>query len=201
MANRTNNKIFIDSYIILLNNYYFKLKDIKKSKTINLFIDSTFIINKYGIESIAKLYEYKKKKATKLSVIVDEFKNVIGYHVADKSSIHDVKLVKNTIDNITLNLDNAKNINLIGDKGYISQNKYIIGKKELKIITPKKRYKKKTNKNTKFEYKLLKKRFIVEHTINEIKNTERLMIRKDRINKTFISFINLRFIMMLSKKI
>ena len=115
-----------------LNTYYFKLKDIKKSKTINLFIDSTFIINKYGIESIAKMYEYKKKKATKLSIISngvenphhqcsslwtnsDQFKNVIDYHVADKSSIHDVKLVTNTINNITLNLDDAKNINLIGE--------------------------------------------------------------------------------------
>ena len=92
------------------------------------------------------MYEYKKKKATKLSIISDQFKNIMGYHLADKQSIHDVKLVTNTINNITLNLDNTKNINLIGDKGYISQNKYIIGKKELKIITPNKKYKKKIRK-------------------------------------------------------
>ena len=87
------------------------------------------------------------------------------------------------------------------DKGYISQNKYVIGKKELKIITPNKKYKKKIKKNTKLEHNLLKKRYLVEHAINVIKRTDRLMIRKDRINKTFISFINLKFIMMLSAKI
>ena len=38
--------------------------------------DSTFIINKYGYESVCELYEYEKKNATKVSIISDEYLNV-----------------------------------------------------------------------------------------------------------------------------
>jgi len=197
----TNANIFVNAYELLLNKYYLKLKHVKKSKTINLFIDSTFILNKHGSQSVAKHYEYKKKNATKVSLIADVSKNILGVYIPPNSNTHDVKLVDLTIDNIKLKLNDIKNINLIGDKGYISKNKYNINNKYVRIITPHRKYKKKVNKNTKFEHKLLKLRYTVEHSINELKRADRLTSRKDKINITFLSFIYLRLILMLSNKI
>ena len=177
----TNANIFVNAYELLLNKYYLKLKHVKKSKTINLFIDSTFILNKHGSQSVAKHYEYKKKNATKVSLIADVSKNILGVYIPPNSNTHDVKLVDLTIDNIKLKLNDIKNINLIGDKGYISKNKY--------------------NINTKFEHKLLELQYTVEHSINELKRADRLTSRKDKINITFLSFIYLRLILMLSNKI
>ena len=44
--------IFKKAYIALLSEHYFKLKSIKKSNYIPLFIDSTFINNKYGVDNV-----------------------------------------------------------------------------------------------------------------------------------------------------
>ena len=216
--------IFVDAYASLLNKYFFKLKDIKKAKKLNLFIDSTFIINKYGHESVSKLYEYRKKNATKISIISDEYLNILGVHIPNKSTTHDVKLTQPTLDSIPINLDKFDTINLVGDKGYITQELFRLGtKNNLKILTPNKKYKNKkkpkptiNNKNkrkpkpttknkrkpklTKNNIKLLKKRIIVEHAINKIKQANRLMLRKDKINKTLISFIYLRLMMLFEMK-
>ncbi len=70
--------IFKRAYVNMLNNNYFKLKHIKKNKTLNLFVDCSFIINKYGVESITTHPEYHKKKVTKISAICDEFKNILS---------------------------------------------------------------------------------------------------------------------------
>ncbi len=74
----TSKDVFNRAYNKLLQNHYFKLKHIKKSKVLNLFIDCSYIVNKYGSEHIAPHPEYKKKKGTKLSAICDESKNVLG---------------------------------------------------------------------------------------------------------------------------
>ncbi len=44
----TSKNVFNRAYDKLLQNHYFKLKHIKKSKVLNLFIDCSYIVNKYG---------------------------------------------------------------------------------------------------------------------------------------------------------
>jgi len=99
-------------------------------------------------------YEYKKKKATKVSIIADNSKNVLGVHIPFNSNRYDVKLVTSIINNIKLKFNNAQKINLIGDKGYISQEKYKNNNQEVKIITPHRKYKKKVKINVKYKRKI-----------------------------------------------
>ena len=58
------NSVFKDAYIEMINNNYYKLKHIKNSKTLKLFIDCSFINNMYGVNCKATNPEYKKKKCT-----------------------------------------------------------------------------------------------------------------------------------------
>ena len=53
--------VFKRAYINLLHCNYFRLSNIRKTKSLTLFIDATYIINKYGIESITTHQEYKKR--------------------------------------------------------------------------------------------------------------------------------------------
>ncbi len=121
--------IFKRAYVNMLNNNYFKLKHIKKNKTLNLFVDCSFIINKYGVESITTHPEYHKKKVTKISAICDEYKNIssvvpvntqtIVSKVSDKkiqSFPHDINSVHETINNMNINVPKYVNVNIIGDK-------------------------------------------------------------------------------------
>jgi hypothetical protein len=85
--------IFKKAFNELLNTY--TLKDIKSSTTLNLFIDTSDIVNKNGSE----LVNYglnKKKKICKLSAICDSNKNVYGI-TAHLGSMHDTKTVKKSI--------------------------------------------------------------------------------------------------------
>jgi hypothetical protein len=49
------------------------------NKNIKLFIDSTFINNKYGVEDIGLNIDNKKKRASKLSIICNENKFILSY--------------------------------------------------------------------------------------------------------------------------
>ena len=61
----SKNDIFQDAYTEMLNSEYYKLKHIKNSRTINLFIVCSFIYNIYGINCKATNPEYRKKKCTR----------------------------------------------------------------------------------------------------------------------------------------
>ncbi len=131
-----------------------------------------------------------------------------------------VKLVQDTINSIHLKLNKSININLVGDKGYVTQKKFNINNKLINIIVPNKKYKKRKLKkininnkqiivivpkkkqkklNNKKKY-LLSKRIVVEHSINNLKRVDRLMLRKDKYNFTFLSFIYLQLILLFSDK-
>jgi hypothetical protein len=165
------------------------LKNINKN--VELIIDSTFINNKYGIESIALNTDNKKKRSSKLSIITDQDKfiysiinikiNTIDNIKLDKrfkknkikkkfkqrkAFVHDIKTIQSTLDNINLKYD-FNEVTLLGDKGYINKNEnYYINKKKINLIT----YKRKNqNKNNENEENKLKKRIYVENAIGLIK--------------------------------
>ena len=186
----------------MLHKYYLKLKDIKKSKNINLFIDTSFMVNKYGSESIAYQHSNKKKKATKVSLICDQYNNVLSVIIAPKASNSDVTLVQPTVNNIGIKFNKSTAIKLIADKAYSQNLIYNLQNRKIKVITENKKYKHKIlpehNKKTKL---LLKKRVCVEHSINNLKRVDRVMLRKDKLNYTYQSFIYLQLILMFSNKV
>ncbi len=194
--------IFKRAYVNMLNNNYFKLKHIKKNKTLNLFVDCSFIINKYGVESITTHPEYHKKKVTKISAICDEYKNILSVVPVNTQTIvskvsgkkiqsfpHDINSVQETINNMNINVPKYVNVNIIGDKGYITKRIFLVNNKNKLIIAPfRKNQKKKHNKRCK---KLLKKRHVIENSLANIKKNERVMIRKDKKIDTYMGFIYL----------
>ena len=98
-----------------------------------------------------------------------------------------VKMINKTLENINNINNNSKNFYLIGDKAYKTKEKINLCDKPIKIITPDK--KNAVKKNTKFENKKLKKRIIIEHCNLNIKRYERVMLRKEKKIKTYLSWV------------
>jgi hypothetical protein len=152
-----------------------------------LFIDSTVIQNANNSKHVGFSYKIPNKKSLKLSVICDNNKIILGSYVS-KSNIHDSKLVLNTVNKISVNINNSK---LIGDCGYISKQKIIkqLKTKNLTLITPIKKNMKKKVLSTAHK-KLLKRRFVIEHLFSHIKRSfKRLSILYDRHEQIFYNWI------------
>jgi len=171
---------------------------LKNNKNFNmLFIDSTSISNKYGSENITINPEYTKKKITKLSIISDEsgfILSVVPFNIKNKlndntlTSVHDVKMIEETLKNIDDNNKNkSKYYYLIGDKAYKNNYDLKLNNKKVITITPNK--KNALIKNSTNYDKKLKKRIVIEHVNLEIKRYERCKLRKEKKIKNFLSWI------------
>lgn len=155
-------------------------------KEINLFIDSTYVNNKTGVELVGINPMYYKKRVTKISIICDEKKRVI---IAKpfKSTRNDCATIIETVKEI----NKGERINLIGDKGYIlnkdDMNK-LLKEKNIRLIVPRKKNQK--EKRIRKKYKnLLKKRNVIENVIQEIKRYNRIYTRKDKRIHNYMSFV------------
>lgn len=247
--------IFNEAHNRYLRKYYYILKQYLKKLKIKLYIDTTCVWNKYGVEYIGVHPEYRKKKATKIASLVDSDGDIIsiinfiinetvennnGYEYVKKTFSHDVKIIQELFDNIIVEFDKRKKINVGGDKAFKTQEVIIHNDKSVTIITPKRKHsdrqikkmiKKKTKdiqeiknkiknlektkkrylnymckiikleedinelkkdkKNTysKNEKEMFSERFKVEDNYKNLKKSERIVIRKDRKIKTYMSFI------------
>jgi hypothetical protein len=193
--------VFKNAYSNMLKDHYFRLKHVKKSKNINLYIDSSFVINLYGKSDIATNPEYRKKRVTKISVLSDEKKNVLALslckvHLTTNNKCafkHDVKTVQSTLNDMSLIIPKKYTVKIGGDKGYITRKRFRLNNnKRVPIIATKRKNQKK--QNTIREKRYLKKRNIVETTIASIKRNNRLMVRKDKESKNYIGFVYLAMI-------
>lgn len=145
--------------------------------------------------------EYKKKKVTKLSLLTNKkgfIYSVISFDIKNKNinystSVHDVKMINKSIEGIKNIKNESQYYNLIADKAYKTKDKYKLNNKKIKIITPDK--KNTLNKNTKNENKKLKLRFKIENINCFLKKFERIIIRKDRKLKYFMSFVYIACLM------
>lgn len=216
MLNDINNWKFLSNLKLYKSNYKYHYKtiynkfclwtslDIFKDAFYNyktllhsnlLLIDATSINNKYGSENVVINVEYKKKKVTKLSLITNKngfIHSVLPFDIKNKNinystSIHDVKMIKKNITDIKNINNNSKYYYLLADKAYKTKDKYKLQNKKIKIITPDKSNTK--NKNSKFKNKKLKLRVKIENINCFIKKYERIIIRKDRKLKYFMSFV------------
>ena len=157
----------------------------------DLYIDSSHIKNYMGCETVGCNHYDRFRKATKVSIIVDDIGIPIGITL-DKSSVHDIKLTVPTLEEISIPIDTTQYI--IADKGYVStelKNK-LANKYKLELIVPRKKKKNTIGKirgrKPKNEYKL-NNRFVVERTFSWFKHYTRLFRRKDKKRINFESFI------------
>ena len=181
----------------------------KINKNVKLSIDASFINNKYGIEDIALNIDNKKKRASKISIITDidkfiysilsikvKINEIVKIDKRKKENkkrklkkrqgfVHDVNTIQESLNKINT-IYNFTNLTLLGDKGYISSNKYKYNNVDVNLLT----YKKKNQvPNTNNEMEILKERIYSENALGKIKKNERIMTRKDHKIKNYMSFV------------
>jgi hypothetical protein len=108
-----------------------------------------------------------------------------------KTSIHNVKTIQNSLNNIYVKFINYNILTLTGDLGYLSNKKYYYNNNEVQLITPirKNRKNQKNKIRTLIESNNLKQRYKIENGFCLLKKYERIALRKDiKINK-FMSFL------------
>ena len=185
-----NLNVFTNAYNIILKQY--KNKQIKKKRlSNNLFIDSTNIANFSGKLDFGYNIKIKNKKSIKITVLVDE--NKIPYYLdVSKGSIHDAKITEKIVDTYFKN--NKKQVNIIGDKGYIKNQSYceFINKNyNINLITPQR----KNTTNNKIDSnnsKLLKIRYVVEHFFSLLKRGyKRISIINDKTLNSYLNFLKI----------
>jgi len=185
-------------YNILLKKY--KLDYLKRSSNLILFIDSSNIYNKNG--SVDTGYGMNpKKKESKISVICDKNKNIyslslvkanqktVNQKVVRKTLPHDSKTIKISVDDLQQNKLKYKNLYLVGDKGYAlnktDKDKLLIDKNVILVYPHKKNQKEKTPKKHKV---YLNKRYVIENVYSKLKRYNRICIRKDKLDTTYLGF-------------
>lgn len=182
--------IFIEAHNKFLNKYYFKLKPHLLKIGIKLFIDTSSIWNKYGIECLGVNPELRKKNITKIADLVDEDGDIIsivnmvvnkkydcinGYSFIKKTFNHDVNIIQTLFDNICVNLDKRKNVKCCGDNAFKTNEIIMYNNKKVHIITTKrKRSEKQSNK-------MIKK---LKHNIDIIK------IKMDHLDNNSKRYLN-----------
>jgi hypothetical protein len=103
------------------------------------------------------------------------------------TSIHDVMTIQTSLNNIKVKFNESSQLTLTGDLGYLSSKEYTFNNKKIELITPLRKNQKKIL--TEKENKSLKARYKIENGFSLLKQNERLMVRKDRNIKSFISFV------------
>ena len=187
--------IFEEAYKQILKEYVTSAHTY--NTTIDLFIDATCIYNKHGSELVAYGSENRKKQITKISYVADDQKIVYDMSIFAGNTVE-----VNTIQHVTDNLKESmkyRNINLTGDKGYISANhkKTLKDNKNISLHYPNKSNMKNTGKIAK---KHLTKRYTIENTISDHKRFDRISLRKDKLLVTFKSFCYIALTINLRKK-
>jgi putative transposase len=120
-------------------------------------------------------------------------------HIKDnKGNIHDLSFIDKHLRDLFIIKNNAPHI-LLADKAYTSTNT----RNKLALINCSIMVPNKLNAKNKlpFDKKLYKKRIIIEHTFQKLKNFRRINMRYDSYFSTFLSFIFLSASIIIFKKI
>lgn len=131
-------------------------------------VDSTFIMNKFGKECIARNKFFKNKNCNKVSFVTDI--NGIPISVLIKTgNTHDLNFINDHIDDLMVisKKHPTKTFTLLADKGYISNKlKETLLKKRYNLIFPSKKNMKSDLSLNKVLYR---KRIYVEHSFQKFK--------------------------------
>lgn len=174
----------------------------KKNKDSNIhIIDSTFIMNKYGTNYVARNKFFKNKNCNKISLMTDNMGIPISVLV-NSGNIHDINFIEDHMKDlhyykknnkfsgkIKTNKRYPKNMYFLADKAYESKKmRDNLSKYNYKVMIPAKK-----NAKTKYEFDktIYKKRNIVENTFSKIKTFRRVNIRYDKLLNSFSAFVYL----------
>lgn len=193
------NNVICNAYNEIQNNY------IKNNTIDEVYIDSTDIqninCNKNDTYKSFKLH----KQAMRLSIIVDKNRIPLTYSIHpayNNDSYLGFELAK------TLKLNDNKEHYLVGDKGYYMnklKKDYLLKNNKLKLLVPKKKYKKNT-KSTQVHHsahmkQLLKNRIVIEHTNSIIhRSFKRIHQIYEKTKNSYDAFIKLALICMIIRK-
>jgi hypothetical protein len=166
---------------------------------LTLFIDSSNIYNKSGIENVG-YGQNPKKQESRISAICDKNKNIYSFIMVKtinktekkKTLPHDSITIVPNLTNLFETDFKYKSINLVGDKGYaITQQtkENIKNKYKVDVVYPhKKNQKQKTSEEHKI---LLKDRYVIENVFAKLKVYNRLTVRKDKKECSYMGFLYL----------
>lgn len=154
----------------------------------DLYIDSTMTKNINGSEYIGPNHYDRNKNGNKISIVVTKTGIPIGLKLAP-SNIHDINLVEDTLDNISIKIIGSR---IGADKGYISNNlkQNLKKNKNIDLITCNKSNSK-NSINTLEENKFLEGRYIIENLNTWIKNYRRV---RNRYEKNALNYEQLIFL-------
>ncbi len=181
----------------VFNNAYcelFKKYIQEKGRIETLFIDATIIGNKNSNEDVDVAPKIKGKKSSSVTALVTEDRITVAYTITESKS-HDIAHLDTIVDNIPKNIGVSYHnpLYIVGDKGYISNERKIKYKKNnIILVYPNRRnaIKKTTYRNK----QLLKKRFVVEASFAHLKNGyQRLQLKYDRQTKNYETFLIMAF--------
>lgn len=196
--------IISETYTENIQNY------INDNKIDDLFIDSMDIIN----GNCSKKYTGKShklhKQAVRTTIICTDKRIPLAYQT-DQAISHDSKLGFNAANKFRINDGRIRN--LAGDKGYQmteDNKKILLNVNKLRLVYPKKRYRKKVYKTKNYKKKVkrlrhskqmknaLSNRIKVEHTNSILRRSfKRLSTVYDKSMKTFNGFVEIAIICIL----
>ena len=176
-----------------LSHYYYK-RNVREFK--NLFIDSTMIKNINGKDFIGKNHYDRNRNGNKITVLVNNKGIPVSIHLST-ANVHDSKLTVDTISNACVKIVRSR---VIADKGYINPlvKRRVRRTNNISLIYPYRSNQRAVNST--FEKNLLKKRHIVENFFSWLKKYRRIQQRYDSLSKTYLNFVYLGAIDILSKK-
>ncbi len=203
--------IYEEAYKIILNNY--ANINLKMSANLILYIDSTDIYNKNGYENVGFGQDPKKKK-TRVSAICNDKKQILSIVIVKTNTKnnkvdslksiqtlkHDSTTIESSIKNLLIDVNNCKQVKLVGDKGYLRtkvDKQIILDTLNTEIIHPNK--KNQLERTPIARKKLLKNRYVIENVFATLKRFDRICMRKDKLDVTYKGFLFLATIITFKK--
>ena len=131
--------------------------------------------------------ELMERLDNKVNVQIDKLnENKVRYNKWYIRKVEFSNFLSFKLKNINVDTKN-KNINIIGDKGYINSTVFLHDDKKVNTIAPNRKNMKK--RSSKYNKSKLKKRYLIENVFASLKKFNRTMYRKERNIKNFMSFI------------
>ena len=194
------------TWIRVIERYTHHKNEENKQHFQNLFVDTTFIKNIGGIDCIGRNSTDRGWKATKVSIVCDENRIVLGCYASPCS--HDTKLVESTLDSMPFDLKQVRKRKvtyLVADKAYASYKlSDRLGTRNIHLITEKKKNQRRhTNAACARPSARIKlaKRCTVEHSFAIMKRFKRIARREERYCTQYMAFFYLGLIIRTTKQI
>ncbi len=150
-----------------------------------------------GNDFVGSNFYDRKKNGNKITVLVNSKGIPISIHLA-KANTHDSQLIQDSVNGSCVKIIRSR---IIGDKGYINPRvkRRLRRTNNISLIYPYRRNQ--ASVNSTFEKNLLKKRYIVENFFSWLKKYRRVQQRYDSLSKTYLNFVYLGAIDIISKKL